>query len=783
VSMLLLLTIISWIYTFNQTKVYIDTLKQFADWLSKPDFVYTPLNLSGLFLAIVGSIQILLLGIVATRCILPDLKDRLQVTLLTVAMGSGFTGLIVILLSYLKILYFHVALLAIWLLVMCFVYYKFPKKDYKLLYSKDYIYRLYQLIFCWLVFYKLVLYQLIYKFRITKFRIIKFEWMSKFDWLWIEIILVGTIFIAIYYHAGMFPPLEVDAIIYHAPLASIIFKEHGLPFIAGGGVGIGLSANYPFLFSALGTYYYLWMGSIQDLFLRIITPTMGLLSVVATYCIGKEIDGKRTGMIAAFLFSVVPSFLSYSSLSTQETTIIFFLATCVLFLIKAVDNGINNYWIVSGILFGFALLTSYQALYFIPALVILLVYYCVKSNDTKSDNKTISINCKHSLMMIFSMLAIGGAPYIRNLIVVHNPVYPFFNQFFDSEFISPWMYEYTKRSLNYVASYIVTGSDTASNFDFISSTLVYPSFYPLNALLTFPAMLTLLFSNVRMKNVILIFALIPSLLIILNKPSFIRYLWLTIPYSAVMVGWTFSKGFDLCDKLRYDLFARFIKLSLSLMIIAMLVFALPMIIGGSAYVFIVPMWSKLDTHEDYLWYTKNPNMDKQLLLDRYYGDDAYAWNFLNNNMGNNDKVATFETRIYYIKNSNYNAIFSLDNKESERLYNIYDINKTISFMKQNRIKFFFERNNEEEKEMFNRLPLTKFLGSSYFPIIYEKGGSRIYNIGPLSNNDTKESMTFILPGNESSSSLSSSDTERDAYKIQFGDDNGSIILDSKATWK
>lgn len=746
VSMLTLLTIITWIYTFNQTKVYIETLKQFVDWLSKPEIIYTPLNLSGLFLAIIGTIQILLLGTVATMYILPDLKDRLQVILLIVALGSGFTGLIVTLLSYLKILYLYVVLLVIWLMITCFIYHRLPKKEYKSLYSKYYIHQLYQLI---------------YKFRTVKFEhILRFKWIPKFELLWIEAALIGTIFLAIYYHAVMFPPLETDAIIYHAPLASIVFKEHGMPLIVGGGIGIGLSANYPFLFSALGAYYYLCIGSVQDLFLRIITPTMGLLSVVVTYCIGKEICGKRTGMISAFLFSIVPSLLSYSSLSTQETTIIFFLVIGILFLIKAIDNGINNYWIVSGLLFGFALLTSYQALYFIPALVILLICYCFKNNYIMSNSTTFSLNCKHSLMTILSMLIIGSAPYIKNLIIVHNPIYPFFNQLFNSEFISPWMFEYTKRSLNYVASYIVTGNDTASNFDFISSILVYPSFYPLNALLIFPAIIIFLFSNIRMKNVVLIFALIPSLLIILNKPSFIRYLWLTMPYNAVIVGWMFSQGFDICNKLRYDLLTRFIKSSISLLIITMSIFALPMIISGNAYVFMVPIWSKLDVHEDYLWYTKNPNMNEQLLLDKYYGNDAHAWKFLNDNMGNDDRVATFETRIYYIKNSNYRAIFSLDNKESEKLYNIYDINKTISFMQHNHIKFFFERNDEGEKEMLNRLPLTKFLGSYYFPIIYEKGGSKIYNIGPLPNNDS----------------------EKDVYKIVFNNDNGSIMLDSTVTY-
>ncbi len=733
IFLFILLVTITWIYTLDQNKINIDALKQFISWLGNPDFIYKPLNLDGLFPAILGTIQVFLLGMVATKSIVPDLKDKFQVILLSIALGYGFTGLMVILLSYLKILYFYTLLLALWSLIILFIYYRLPEKNiyYIRSYLKEYI--------C--------------EYGQFRFRPIKFEWIH------IEIVSIGVIFLGVYYHAIMFPPLEVDSIIYHAPLASIVFREHGLPFIAGGGVGIGLSANYPFLFSALGSYYYLWIGYVQDLFLRIITPTMGLLSVIVTYYIGKEIGGKIVGMLSAFILSIVPSFLSYSSLNTQETTIIFFLAIGVLFLIKAIDNNIIGYWIVSGFLFGFALLTSYQALYFIPALVILLGQYCLRERGKIF---------RSVLTMIISVIVIGGAPYIRNLIVVHNPVYPFFNQFFNSEFISPWLYEYTKRSLDYTASYIVTGNNTTSTFDFISSILMYPSFYPLNALLIIPAILVFLFNDIRMKKVMLIFVLIPSLLIILNKPSFIRYLWLTMPYSSVMVGYMFSQGFDMCDKLRYDVFMRSTKLFLSCLIIGMTILALPVIISGSAYAFMTPIWPKLEQH-DYLWYTKNPNIDKQTLLDKYYGSDAHAWNFLNDNMGDKDRVATFETRIYYIKNSSYNVILSLDNKEAERLYQTYNVNDTISFLKQNNVKFLFERDNEEEKELFDRLPLKQSLGSSDFPIIYERGGSRIYNVGPLSNDvlenylqeNLKENIEeFKFLKDESSSLFAVSDVEK-----------------------
>src|SRR3989304_9278252 len=250
-----------------------------------------------------------------------------------------------------------------------------------------------------------------------------------------------------------------------------------------------------------------------------------------------------------------------------------------------------------------------------------------------------------------------------------------------------------------------------------------------------------------MKNVILAFALIPALVILLNKPSFIRYLWLTIPYSSVMVGLMFSQGFDACNKLQNHSFKKFAKLFLSCLIFSMVIFALPMVVSGTAYIFMAPLWPKSDAHYDYLWFTANPNIEKQKLFDKYYGSDARAWNFLTNNMGDHDRVATFETRIYYIKNSSYKAMFFLDNKEAEKLYQIHDINETISFLKQNNVKFFFERANEEEKELFSKLPLTKFLSTPQFPIVFEDGSSKVYKIGNFTTDPIVDStaLAYIAP--------------------------------------
>src|SRR3972149_11556489 len=99
VLLLISLVIISWLYTFNQTKGHIKALRQFINWLKMPEFNYTPLNLDGLFSATLATIQIFLLGTVATKYILPKLEAKFQTILVSFALGFGLTGSIVVLLS------------------------------------------------------------------------------------------------------------------------------------------------------------------------------------------------------------------------------------------------------------------------------------------------------------------------------------------------------------------------------------------------------------------------------------------------------------------------------------------------------------------------------------------------------------------------------------------------------------------------------------------------------------------------------------------------------------
>src|SRR5207249_5857580 len=85
---------------------------------------------------------------------------------------------------------------------------------------------------------------------------------------WLALAGVVSIAILVFYQATVERIIETDSLIYHAPLAALVYYHGGLPWIVGGGVGLSSSANYPQAFSILGAYYYAWTGGVNDVYLR-----------------------------------------------------------------------------------------------------------------------------------------------------------------------------------------------------------------------------------------------------------------------------------------------------------------------------------------------------------------------------------------------------------------------------------------------------------------------------------------------------------------------------------
>ena len=79
------------------------------------------------------------------------------------------------------------------------------------------------------------------------------------------------------------------------------------------------------------------------------TAFWGALTVIPTYFLGKEVFGRRAGLVAAFFLAVMPSHVQRSVLSNadHDSFILFFIVLTFYFLLKAVKAQQHRKWIES----------------------------------------------------------------------------------------------------------------------------------------------------------------------------------------------------------------------------------------------------------------------------------------------------------------------------------------------------------------------------------------------------------------------------------------------------
>lgn len=694
----------SWFAAFDQVMA----------WLGNPTINYAPLQVHGLPLAVLAATEVLVLGALCSKLLLNSEKDFTIKLLTALGLGAGLTGLIVIALAVFGSLYplqLNITVLFVCLVSLSVIAYRGRANNFSL---KQYL--------------------------TSHFILPKLSLPPNYK-LWLPACLaIGVLFFFSFYHALSTVVVHWDALVYHAAMANIMYNEHAIPLIAGPSIGIEMSANFPPLYSALGAYVYTQIGSIQDVYLRLIAPVMGLLTVLATYKIGEVAVGKKFGLIAALFLALTPLFFRYSIYATSYSTLTFFCTVTILFLVLAISRGNAKYWVASGIFFGFATLTSYIALYLAPFLLIaLLAHLLIKRNALR-------LNFKNSVLLLVSALLVGGVWYLRNLILVDNPIYPNAYTVLGGLNIDPLIMQTTFAGIKQSAVISFFGGDV-SIFEQIMTFLTYRTSYPAVSLLTVLAIILL--PTVKNRKLWLI-ALWPLTLgfLVLSGVSwgFPRHIVFAMPGFALLSAVPVMKLLDYCKNC--DLFqpsnflqrinprlpkirvSNLLRIGLAAILLVGLVFpSLTLAMGGK-------VWAENLNDQvpaDYLWFLKNPNADTWAAASQLY-PEADAWQYINTNLSEGEKVATVENRIYYVKNCSNDYFFYLDGWEARDLYKITDPAQMVQFLQARNVKFIVDVTWAREHGHFDVLPLSKYLGdpSPYFPTLYDNASNpAIYNVGPI----------------------------------------------------
>lgn len=225
---------------------------------------------------------------------------------------------------------------------------------------------------------------------------------------------------------------------------------------------------------------------------RITEIALGSLCIVLTYLIGRKIFDENTGMLAAFLLAISPTFFFFNGVMLTEIASTFFALLAIYSLIK------GRYFLF-GLFFGVAFMARFLQLFAFAGVTLALIY---NRQNTESYKK------------IFFGFAVAVLPYLAfNQILYGNIFFPFIKQVFLTA-NSGWLNHHP------VSYYFI--ELFKENFLYLLFMAgIFLSFRKHGSrLIIFPLILALLFFNlIRQKEMRLLIILMPYMYLLVSYAS------------------------------------------------------------------------------------------------------------------------------------------------------------------------------------------------------------------------------------------------------------------------
>lgn len=170
----------------------------------------------------------------------------------------------------------------------------------------------------------------------------------------------------------------------------------------------------PPLFHIISAFVYamfLNLGKgVADFAIKMISPILGSITLILFFQIAKQLFNKKIALLSLLFLAFIPLHIDYSVFSYVDGTITFLAVLSVYLALK-------NRLMWSAAVAGLTILTKYNGAFIVP--VILYIAY-MKNKDKKAF-------FKNFLTISIISGAIGGIWFIRNWLLLGNPVWPFFN--------------------------------------------------------------------------------------------------------------------------------------------------------------------------------------------------------------------------------------------------------------------------------------------------------------------------------------------------------------------
>ncbi|MBW2981158.1 glycosyltransferase family 39 protein [Candidatus Woesearchaeota archaeon] len=308
---------------------------------------------------------------------------------------------------------------------------------------------------------------------------------------------------------------------------------------------------FHFIGAALFKVFGVFGESASNAAMKLISPLFGSLTILLVFLISKKVFNKKVALYSTIFIAFLPIHIDYSSTPHVEALLVFFLTVSLHFIL-------TNRPKLSGLSYGLALLTKYQALFILP--VLLLAFYL-------RHKKKHPVFVKKSAVFLLISFAISLPWFIRNYIALNNPIWPYLNSFFggahgailDTFKMSP--------SISHLLTHKLVTTPYLEFFGVPLGQFKYLFYYNIPflgillllwglATLVFVLPLIIGFINVKIKskNIIIflswigIYALSFIGFAFLNKTIVGRYLFPIIPILSIIWGFGLSRLFKKIPK-------------------------------------------------------------------------------------------------------------------------------------------------------------------------------------------------------------------------------------------
>jgi hypothetical protein len=558
-------------------------------------------------------------------------------------------------------------------------------------------------------------------------------------------------------HAYAFPISEWDALVYHAQTAKLWYLHRPAPpVIAGPSVGIEMSYNYPSLFPGVGAFYYLLTGGVHDVYLRMVAPSFGVVTLVLAFYAADRIAGYRAGYFAVALLASTPLFFMYEVWPTYYAPLMALTLVFVYTLTAAWETGRKEYFVATTVVVGLIGNVTYwfvlPLLFYVGLLVLLTVRRFIRTPF---------------LIGLGGLVFLLAAPvYLRNWLVLRDPVFPLGYKVFDSPYIpDATVLEDSLAEIRNNALGLWPGSKGFALLGRqIRTLLLDKNLLPIGWL----GAIGLLFSPRSVQRAAwayAVWATYVALMLLLQGWYWLRTLVLIIPALAVLGG-VFLAG----------LMANPTHGAASVALPAIARVARRVAVGGLCLAILVfpgltlawagpNQWTwttSLGRRADYssAWRFIG---DAEGWLRKVYGGDYDAWMWLNKQLAPGERYASLDHREYYTRGG---TNFPLDGLESTALVSLQDPVAIVAFLTQRKVRYIlapaWTEYGPSKFPLIRRLPIYRYLGTESFPLVAifatpETGNfTRIYAVGPspavaqvqLLGAIRRKSMTVFPVGSE-----------------------------------